>query len=55
MTPLYAGKVVVKMGIFPRIPEPEFETFGIHRHAWQGNHSGVTQFKIKLNGEKLDE
>lgn len=55
VTPMYPGKVVVKMGMFPRIPEPEFETFGIHRHTWQGAHEGVTQFKVKMGGEKLHE
>lgn len=43
------------MGMFPRIPEPEFETFAIHRHDWQGTHDGVTQFKVKMGGEKLHE
>jgi len=52
---MYAGKVVVKMGMMPRIPEPEFETFAIHRHPWQGNHEGVPQYKIKVGGEKLKE
>lgn len=55
VTPMYAGKVVVKMGMFPRIPEPEFETFGDHRHHWQGKHDDVTQYKIKAGGEKLNE
>ncbi|GAB7347434.1 hypothetical protein MBLNU459_g4353t1 [Dothideomycetes sp. NU459] len=55
VTPLYAGKVVIKMGMFPRIPDPEFETFGDHRHPWQGKHDDVVQFKVRMGGEKLNE
>lgn len=53
VTPLYPGKIILKMGLFPRIPAPEFETFALHRHPWQGVHPGVTQYKIKAFGEKL--
>lgn len=49
-TKLYPGKVVLKMGIFPRIPQPEHEAFGLHRHEWQGKHDGVNQWKIKWAG-----
>jgi hypothetical protein len=44
--------VILKMGIFPRIPEPECESFALHRHAWQGKHGDMTQFEI-LRGGKL--
>ena len=54
VTPNYPGKVIVKMGMFPRIPQPEMETFADHRHDWQGTHEGVTQFKIKMGGEKFE-
>ncbi|KAL2827632.1 Mss4-like protein [Aspergillus cavernicola] len=53
VTPLIEGKVVLKMGIFPRIPAPEIETFGLHRHDWQGLHPGMSQYKIKALGEML--
>jgi hypothetical protein len=43
------------MGMFPRIPDPEFETFAEHRHEWQGKHDGVKMFKIRVGGETLDE
>ncbi|KAF2100131.1 hypothetical protein NA57DRAFT_56059 [Rhizodiscina lignyota] len=54
-TPMYdgQGKLVIKMGMFPRIPTPEFETFADHRHPWQGKHEGVTQFKIARGGPTL--
>ncbi|GAB7364372.1 hypothetical protein MBLNU230_g4915t1 [Neophaeotheca triangularis] len=57
-TPSYPGKVVVKMGMMPRIPQPEAESFALHRHPWQGKMDGVKQYKIKFAGpdaERLDE
>ena len=55
VTPAYAGKVVIKMGMFPRIPEPEYETFGDHRHHWQGHHPDMTKYKIKAKEAVLEE
>ncbi|KAL1304022.1 hypothetical protein AAFC00_000463 [Neodothiora populina] len=55
VVPRLSGKVIVKMGMFPRIPAPELESFGLHRHPWQGTHEGVTQYKIKMGEEKLHE
>ncbi|KAJ9635520.1 hypothetical protein H2201_003181 [Coniosporium apollinis] len=54
VVPAYGDKVVLKMGIFPRIPAPEFETFGLHRHPWQGLHESMEQYKLKAGGEKLE-
>jgi hypothetical protein len=48
------GKVIVKMGMFPRIPKPECETFGNHRHEWQGKHDGLDQYKIQIFGDKME-
>ncbi len=47
------GVVILKMGMFPRIPAPEFETFVLHRHPWQGQHEGTIQYKIRLGDEKV--
>lgn len=47
------GVVIVKMGMFPRIPAPEFETFALHRHEWQGKHDDVVQYKIRPWEETL--
>lgn len=55
VNPAYEGKLICKMGIFPRIPQPEAEGFSLHRHDWQGIHPGVTQYKTKTFGEKMDE
>lgn len=49
----FPGKVVIKMGIFPRIPKPEMETFASHRHEWQGKHEGLDQYKIKIFEDKI--
>ncbi|KAF4464506.1 glutathione-dependent formaldehyde-activating [Fusarium albosuccineum] len=53
ITPLLPGRVIVKMGMFPRIPAPEWETFALHRHDWQGKHEGVVQWRIKVGEEQL--
>ncbi|UPX11913.1 uncharacterized protein EKO05_0002497 [Ascochyta rabiei] len=45
--------VIVKMGMFPRIPKPECESFALHRHSWQGKHDGVTQYEIGRGGKVL--
>jgi len=42
------------MGMFPRIPKPEAETFADHRQSWQGKHDGLDQYKIKLYAEKFE-
>lgn len=49
-TAAYPGKVILKMGIFPRIPQPEAEAFGLHKHEWQGQHNGVDTYEIKWAG-----
>lgn len=47
------GLVIMKMGMFPRIPAPEFETFALHRHEWQGQHDDTIQYRIRLGDERL--
>ena len=47
------GVVIVKLGMFPRIPAPEFETFALHRHEWQGKHDDMVQYKIRPWEETL--
>jgi hypothetical protein len=46
---------ILKMGMFPQIPQPRFETFAAHRHEWQGVHPGVVQYATLLGGKKLGE
>ncbi|ORX94357.1 Mss4-like protein [Clohesyomyces aquaticus] len=54
-TARFKDMYILKMGIFPRIPKPQFETFAEHRHAWQGKHDGVEQFALVMGGKKLGE
>jgi hypothetical protein len=35
VTPLYKGKTVLKTGIFPNIPAPEWESFSGSRQPWE--------------------
>jgi len=49
-TQAYPGKTVVKMGMMPRIPQPEVEGFSLHRHPWQGVHPDIESYKIKWAG-----
>ncbi|KAK4952377.1 hypothetical protein LTR10_009183 [Elasticomyces elasticus] len=49
-TQAYPGKVILKMGMMPRIPQPEMEGFGLHRHPWQGKHEGITMYEVKWAG-----
>lgn len=54
-TPLYRGKVIVKTGMFPRIPAPEAESFSLHRHPWQAKHEDVKMYNVKLFGDPYME
>jgi hypothetical protein len=47
------GVVIVKMGMFPRIPAPEFESFVLHKHDWEGQHDDTIQYKVRLGDEKM--
>lgn len=51
----YPGRIIVKMGMMPRIPEPEWEAVGEHRHEWQGKHPGMKIYKFAPTGELLDD
>ncbi|KAF2822479.1 hypothetical protein CC86DRAFT_330075 [Ophiobolus disseminans] len=52
---IFPDMVILKMGIFPRIPKPECESFALHRHEWQGKHEGLVQYEIVRGGKKLGE
>jgi len=55
MTQLYPGKTILKLGIYPQIPNPEWESFALKRQEWLAPQRGCTQYKIKSLGEKMDE
>ena len=52
---IFPKMVIVKMGMFPRIPQPECESFALHRHDWQGKHGDMTQYEIARGGKKLGD
>ncbi|KAI1263497.1 Mss4-like protein [Xylariaceae sp. FL1019] len=47
------GMVILKMGLFPRIPAPEMESFVLHRHPWQVDLKGTIKYKTLRGGETL--
>jgi hypothetical protein len=54
VTPLYEGKTVLKMGLFPNIPTPAWESFSINRQPWEKPLEGATQYKTKTGGEMME-
>ena len=52
---IFPTMVIVKMGMFPRIPQPECESCALHRHPWQGKHPDLVQYEIARGGKKLGE
>lgn len=53
-TPIFPGKVVLKLGIFPEIPQPEKEIFVASRQKWGQPYQGLAQYKTTSSGEKLE-
>ena len=48
------GKVVVKLGVFEKVPEPEWEQFAVRRQTWEVPVEGCTQYKLSAGpGEEL--
>lgn len=54
-TTAYPGKVVLKMGMFPRLPKPEAWGFGLHRQDWEATHGGVPVYETKWAGPEKKE
>ena len=52
---IFPNMYILKMGMFPRIPKPECESFAEHRQEWQGRHEGVEQFALVRGQKKLGE
>ena len=44
----------MKLGIFPKIPDPEWESFAIRRQVWEKPLEGTVQYKTRSFGEKLE-
>lgn len=48
-----AGMVILKLGMFEKVPEPEFEGFVKDRQAWLKSHGQSGKlFKAAVGGEK---
>jgi hypothetical protein len=45
------GKVVLKMGLFPRLPAPEAEAFSEQKQEWEGVTEGIIHYRLGLGGE----
>lgn len=45
---------VLPLGIFPRIPEPEFELFAAHKHDWEPRIAGTKMFKFMTSTGEVD-
>jgi hypothetical protein len=46
VTPTMEGKVILKLGMFERIPEPEWEAFAVRRQTWEKSFDGCIQYKL---------
>ncbi|KAF2198410.1 hypothetical protein GQ43DRAFT_457854 [Delitschia confertaspora ATCC 74209] len=54
-TELLPGNVILKMGIFPRIPEPGLESFWSHKHDWLPKIEGTTKLTLGGGSEVVKE
>jgi hypothetical protein len=48
------GKVVLKMGLFPRLPAPEAEAFSEQKQEWEGVMEGIIHYRLGL-GEDIQK
>lgn len=49
-----AGNVILKEGIFDKIPEPEMEGFALARQPWVKRVDGCSQFITSFGTAKLE-
>lgn len=54
VTPVMNGKVVIKLGIFEKVPQPEWEAFAVRRQDWEKPFDGCIQYKL-LGGPGNEE
>ena len=40
------GKVVLKLGMFEKLPHPEWEQFAVRRQEWEKPIEGCIQYKL---------
>ena len=46
---------VLSLGIFPLIPEPEFELFAAHKHGWEPKLQGTRQYKLMTSSGEVEQ
>jgi hypothetical protein len=54
VTTLYEGKSVLKLEIFEKIPEPEWESFVASRQDWEKPLKGAMEYKTRSLGDKIE-
>jgi hypothetical protein len=54
VTPTMKGKVILKLGIFEALPEPEWEAFAVRRQNWERPLEGCTQYRL-LSGHSKEQ
>jgi hypothetical protein len=45
-SPLMGNKIVLKLGVFPKVPQPEWEAFAVRRQTWEVPFEGCIQYKL---------
>jgi hypothetical protein len=45
-SPIMGDKIVLKLGVFPKVPEPEWEAFAVRRQDWEVPVEGCLQYKL---------
>ena len=53
ISPLYKGKTILKLGLYPNLPAPEWESFCEKRQSWETPYPGTVQYKISSLKEKM--
>ena len=54
MAKAYEGKSVVKLGLFDKIPPPEWESFASKRQEFEKPLEGAIQYKLISFGERME-
>ncbi|KAI7778504.1 hypothetical protein LA080_002108 [Diaporthe eres] len=54
-TPLYKDMIILKLGIYSDVPEPEWESFVKDKQSWEKPVEGTIQYKGKSKGEKMPD
>ncbi|ETN46712.1 uncharacterized protein HMPREF1541_00899 [Cyphellophora europaea CBS 101466] len=52
-TPVYKGKIILKLGLYPKLPVPEWESFVKDKQAWETPMPGTMQFTSKSGGDRV--